>query len=142
MRKNARVAALKGGGASTVWGGVEGVNQHIYARFLSTTNTFLTTTDVLVNTFTKSYQVNPAVAVLNNSNIVVVWSSFDEVASNSMQDVYGQILSPTGQKIGGEFLINQFTTYNQRNPAVAAWQWQLLWPGFSNRNAPLPRIGK
>ena len=31
-----------------------------------------------------------------------------------------RLLSPAGQKIGSEFLINQFTTYNQRTPAVAA----------------------
>ena len=59
-------------------------------------------------------------AVLNNSNVVVVWGSFDEAGANSLQDVYGQILSPTGQKIGGEFLINQFTDFNQRTPTVAA----------------------
>ena len=34
---------------------------------------------------------------------------------------YGQILTPTGQKVGGEFLINQFTPYNQRTPAVATF---------------------
>ncbi len=119
--ENARTALLKNGGAVFVWqGGLEGVNQHIYARFLNATNTFLTTTDILVNTFSRNYQVNPAVTVLNDSNVVVVWSSFDEAASNSMLDVYGQILSPTGQKIGGEFLVNQFTSYNQRNPAVAS----------------------
>jgi hypothetical protein len=67
-----------------------------------------------------NFQVNPAVAVLNNSNVVVVWGSFDEAGSNSLQDVYGQIFSQAGQKIGGEFLINQFTPYNQRTPAVAA----------------------
>ena len=58
--------------------------------------------------------------MLNNSNVVVVWSSYNEAGPNSMQDVYGQILSPTGQKIGGEFLVNQFTTFNQRSPAIAA----------------------
>ena len=31
-----------------------------------------------------------------------------------------RILSPTGQNIGNEFLINQFTNYNQRTPSVAA----------------------
>jgi len=50
----------------------------------------------------------------------VVWGSFDEASASSLQDVYGQILSPTGQKIGGEFLINQFISYNQRTPTVAA----------------------
>jgi hypothetical protein len=37
-----------------------------------------------------------------------------------MQDVYGQILSPTGQPVGTNFLVNQFTSFNQRTPAVAA----------------------
>ncbi len=75
---------------------------------------------MVVSTFTNNFQINPAVAVLNNSNVVVVWGSFDQAGSNSLQDVYGQILSPTGQTIGSEFLINQFTAYNQRTPAVAA----------------------
>ena len=37
-----------------------------------------------------------------------------------MRDIYGQMFSPDGQKIGSEFLINQFTTYNQRTPAIAS----------------------
>jgi hypothetical protein len=119
-QENPRVALLKNGGAVFVWqGGVEGY-QHICARFLTSSNTFLTTNDVLVSTFTNNFQINPAVAVLNNGNVIVVWASFDEAGSNSLQDVYGQILSPVGQKIGGEFLINQFVSYNQRTPAVAA----------------------
>ena len=119
-QENARVALLKGGGAVFVWqGGVEGLNQHVYTRFLNSSNIFLTSTDVMVNTFTNYFQINPAVAVLNNSNVVVVWGSYDEAGSNSLQDVYGQTLSPAGQKIGGEFLVNQFTNYNQRTPAIA-----------------------
>ena len=120
-QENARVALLQNGGAVFVWqGGQEGF-QHIFARFLNPSGTFLTTTDVMVSTFPNNFQINPAVAVLNNSNVVVVWASFDEAGPNSLLDVYGQILSPTGDKISGEFLINhQFTTYNQRTPAVAA----------------------
>jgi len=162
-QENARVAMLKDGGAAFVWqGGVEGLNQHIYARFLSTSNTWLTTNDVLVssvatnifilhttnttttittnvnrngttfttnitttvttttNINTQNLSINPALAVLDNSNIVVVWSSFNLVASGSMQDVYGQIVSPGGQKIGTNFLVNQYVSYNQRTPSVAA----------------------
>lgn len=119
-QENPRVALLKNGGAVFVWqGGAQG-SQHIYARFLTATNTFLNTNDVLVNTFTNNFQINPAVTVLNNGNVVVVWSSFNEANSGSLQDVYGQILSPTGQKVGGEFLINQYVNYNQRSPSVAA----------------------
>ena len=108
-QEHARVALLKNGGAVFVWqGGLTGF-QHIYARFLSPTNTWLTTTDVVVSVPTNNFQINPAVAVLNNSNVVVVWSSYNEAGANSMQDVYGQVFSPSGQKIGGEFLVNQFT---------------------------------
>ncbi len=119
-QENARVALLKNGGAVFVWQGGRIGYQHIFARFLTPTNTFLTTNDIVVNTFTNNFQINPAVAVLNNSNVVVVWASQNEVTNNSLQDVYGQLLSPTGQKIGGEFLINQFTKFNQRTPAVTA----------------------
>lgn len=119
-QENARVALLKNGGAVFVWEGGVGGFQHIYARFLSSSNTWLTTTDMVVSVPTDNFQVNPAVAVLNNGNVVVVWGSFDEAGAGTLQDVYGQIFSPTGQKIGGDFLVNQFTGYNQRTPAVAA----------------------
>jgi len=118
-QQNPRVALLKNGGAVTVWQGGKQGFQHIYGRFLSPTNTFLTTTDVLISV-TNKFQVRPAVAVLNNSNVIVVWSSMRQVSSNSMQDVYGQLLSPVGQKIGTNFLVNQFTSYNQRDPSVTA----------------------
>ena len=120
-QENAHVALLKNGGAAFVWqGGVEGVSQHIYAHFLNAGNVWLTSTDVLVSTFTKSFQVHPAVATLAGGDVIVVWSSYDQVASNSMMDVYGQLLSTNGKAIGTNFLINQFTSYNQREPAVSA----------------------
>ena len=164
-QEKARVALLKGGGAVFAWQGGQSGQQHIFTRFLTPTNTWTTTNDVLVspqiitnftvfyttNITIKSYstninhkhvtvyttnsavvvstnvsangthyQVDPAVAVLSNSNVVVVWASLNEFSSSSLQDVYGQILSPAGKKIGGEFLINQFIAYNQRTPVVAA----------------------
>jgi hypothetical protein len=119
-QENPRVALLKNNGAAFVWQGGKKGFQHIFARLLTPTNTWMTSTDLVVSTFTNHYQINPAITVLNDSNIVVVWGSLNQAASNSLQDVYGQILSPSGQKIGTNFLINQFTTYNQRTPSVAA----------------------
>jgi len=119
-QENPRVAMLKNGGAVFVWQGGKMGCQHIFARFLTPTNTFLTTTDLVVSTFTNNFQIDPAVATLNNSNVVVVWGSFDQVNSNSLQDVYCKILSPTGQTVSNQFLVNIFTNYNQRTPAVAA----------------------
>src|ERR1022692_3051559 len=147
-QENPRVAMLKNGGAVFVWQGGIPSQEQIYARFLTSSNTWLTTTDVLVNAQsgtnlsysysyatnttttvttntnaingTLNFRINPAVATLNNSNVVVVWGSFDQAGSTSLQDVYAQVMSPAGEKIGGEFLINQFTAYNQRTPAVAS----------------------
>ena len=114
-----RVSLLNGGGAAFVWQGGKYGYQHIYARFLSSSNVWVTG-DVLVNSSTNYYQLNPAVATLNNGNVVAVWSSVNQYGANTLRDVYGQMFSPDGQKIGDEFLINQFTPFNQRTPAVTA----------------------
>lgn len=119
-QENPRVALLQNGGAAFVWQGGRPGFQNIYTRILTASNTFLTTNDVLINSFTNHFQINPALAVLTNGNVVVVWASYDQAGSNSMQDVYCQILATNGAKIGSNFLVNQFTAYNQRTPAVAA----------------------
>src|SRR6185369_3339555 len=105
-----QVSLLNDGGAVFVWQGGKFGFQHIYARFLGSSNTWLTT-DVQVNDSTNSFQLNPAVVTLNNGNVVVVWTSFNQASLTSMKDVYGQIFSPDGQKIGAEFLVNSFVSY-------------------------------
>jgi hypothetical protein len=118
-QENPQVSLLKGGGAAFVWqGGAQGF-QHIYARFVSP-NDLWVGEDVQVNTFPTNAQVNPVVATLANSNVVVAWSSFNQASSTSLQDIYAQVLSPTGHKIGGEVAINQYTSFNQRSPSIAA----------------------
>lgn len=114
-----QVAALTNGGAVVVWQGGRQGFQKIYARFIPVTGTNLTpAADLMVNTYTNEYQINPAVAVLKDGNIVVVWASFGQ--DGDKQGIYGQRLSPTGTKLGGEFPINQYPLNNQRTPSVAA----------------------
>jgi hypothetical protein len=117
--ERARVSVLNDGGAVFVWQGGTYGYQHVYARFLSASNVW-NTGDILVNSSTNFSQLSPAVATLNNGNVVVVWSSFNQQGASSLYDVYGQMFSPDGQKIGSEFPVNQFTPYNQRTPAIAA----------------------
>ncbi len=119
-QENPQVALLNGGGAAFVWQGGKQGFQHIYARFLSASNLWVTG-DVMVNTDTNHYQVNPCIATLTNGNVVVVWASVGQDNVDGFQGVYAQIFTPTGQKVGVEFLINQFTPYNQRTPAIAAF---------------------
>jgi hypothetical protein len=119
VQENPQVSLFNGGGAVFVWQGGHQGFQHIYARFLSAGNLWLGG-DLQVNTYSNNAQISPVVTTLANSNVVVAWASFNQAAPTSMQDVYAQVLSPAGQKVGGEFQVNQFISYNQRDPAVAA----------------------
>ena len=113
-----RVSMLNDGGGVFVWQGGKLGFQRIYARFLSSSNTWASG-DVLVNTFANNSQLDAAVATLTGGNVAVVWASVNQVSATSMQDVYLQRLSPTGQKLGSETLVNQATAFNQRTPAIA-----------------------
>jgi hypothetical protein len=114
-----QVALLNNGGAAFVWQGGQRGFQHIYARFLSSANTWLGTDDLRVDSGAVQSQINPVITSLAGGNVVVAWGSFNQAGTNSLQDVYAQMLSPSGAKVGPEFLVNQFTTYNQRTPAIA-----------------------
>ena len=114
-----QVALLPGGGAVFAWQGGAPSRQNIYARFLSQSNTWLTG-DVMVNTFTAHFRRQPVLAALPNGNVVFAWGSYNQQSPSSYQDIYAQLLACTGAKIGSEFLVNQFTLFNQRNPAIAA----------------------
>src|SRR5262249_9078060 len=118
--------------------------QNIYARFLSPSNTWLTG-DVLVSASTNSSKLDAALTTLANGNLVVVWSSIAQRSTTSMQDVYGQIFSPVGQKIGGQFPINQFAIYNQRTPAIAALAnggFVVVWVSEQQRSSTSPTSGQ
>jgi hypothetical protein len=121
-----RVSLLKNGGAAFVWQGGPQSYQHIYAGILTASNTWVfPTNDVMVNTATNFYQRDAAIATLTNGNVIVAWGSVGQdhpaVNQKTLQGVYAQILTPTGTKVGGEFLVNQFTVGNQRTPSVAAF---------------------
>ena len=104
-------------------GGVPGIYARISTGKVTKTSaafgTNFSTGDVRVNTYIKGQQVDPAVAALPDGSAINTWSSFGE--DGSMFGVYARRLKPTG--VGAtakEFQVNQFASYNQRNPAVAA----------------------
>ncbi|HWC59771.1 MAG TPA: hypothetical protein VHC44_08760 [Verrucomicrobiae bacterium] len=118
-QESAHVSTLNGGGAVFAWqSGLQG-RQHIFARFLSSSNSW-TTGDVMVNSATNKFQNSPVVATLLNGNVAVAYVSVNQAGAGSMADVYLQMFSPSGIKLGGEILVNQFTAKNQRTPAIAA----------------------
>ena len=118
-----QVAVLSSGGAVFVWqGGVLGF-QKIYARFLNPDGTFATG-DILVGADTNQPSLRPAVAVLAGGDVVVAWSRME--ADGHLQGICAQRLSAAGALLGGEWVVNQASLYNQTRPAVAA----LLGGGF------------
>ncbi len=117
-QERASVSLLNDGGAVFVWQGGKQGFQHIYGRVLSAGGTWATG-DFQVNTPTNVFQREATLTTLTNGNVVVVWSSVGQTAAGSMQDVYSQILTPAGVKIGGEILVNQMTAFNQRSAAIA-----------------------
>src|SRR6185437_10161288 len=118
-QESARVTMLNNGGAAFAWQGGRLGFEHIYSRFLSPSNNWVTG-DVLVNSATNRYQSSPVMTTLLNGNVAIAYVSDDQAASGSMKDVYLQMFSPNGNKLGGEVLVNQFTANNQRSPAIAA----------------------
>lgn len=115
-QENPSIALLKSGGAVITWqGGAQG-KQDIRARFIGADNTFLTG-DLVVNTFTEGQQGDPVVACLADGSVVVLWSS--SAQDGSMQGLYAQRFTGTGERLGGEFQVNETTLWNQRNPALA-----------------------
>jgi Ca2+-binding RTX toxin-like protein len=63
------------------------------------------------------YSENPALAELDNGNIIVVWEDGD--VGGGVDNIVGQLFSPGGTKIGGEFTIDSSSS-NTADPAVAA----------------------
>ncbi len=76
--------------------------------------------DFLINTFTTGAQSEPAIAMNVAGNTAVVWKSpQDDPSAAFGSGIYGQRLDGTGSKVGGEFLVNTYTTGAQASPAVA-----------------------
>ncbi len=129
------VTMLNDGGAAFVWQGGKQGFQHIYARFLSAQGLWVTG-DLRVNAATNAHQLETTATTLTNGNVVVAWSSFNQVSGNSLRDVYFQILTPAGVKVGTETLANQVTAYNQRAAAAAALsdgRFVLVWVSEQQR---------
>lgn len=71
-----------------------------------------------VNTFTQSNQAYPAVAMDDDGDFVVSWSSYNQEAGGGA-GVYAQRYDAAGAAQGAEIHVNTFTAGHQRESAVA-----------------------
>ena len=99
--------------------GEDGSTSGIFGQRFSSTGEKVGT-DFLVNTFTTGAQAKPSIAMNADGTAVVVWRSpQDDLGAIFGAGVYGQRLDAAGAKVGGEFLVNTYTTSTQAGPAVA-----------------------
>jgi phosphoheptose isomerase len=73
--------------------------------------------EFLVNTYTNSEQRFSSVAMDSDGDFVVVWQSSGQDGSN--YGIYAQRYNSSGTPQGSEFLVNTYTTNQQRLPSVA-----------------------
>jgi hypothetical protein len=112
-----KASLLSGGGAAFVWqSGTDGA-QRVFTRVIDGNGIF-SGPEVAVSARAELNQITAGVAGLAGGNYIVVWAAYDQ--DGSMQGVFGELFSANAEKLSGEFQINQFATFNQRNPAVSA----------------------
>ncbi|MEW6536691.1 MAG: fibronectin type III domain-containing protein, partial [Candidatus Auribacterota bacterium] len=88
----------------------------VYGRFLDNEGNPLGT-EFRINTYTSSYQYNPAVAC-NGTNYLVAWQSNGQDGSD--YGIYGQTINSAGEKVGSEIKISTYTSYEQSTPSVTS----------------------
>lgn len=77
--------------------------------------------DFMVNTHLPGRQVEPAVAVLGNGEIVIAWEGPGPASIDVADvDIQARRYSSAGTPLGAEFRVNSFTTGPQAGAAIAA----------------------
>jgi predicted nucleic acid-binding Zn-ribbon protein len=71
----------------------------------------------LVNVSTTFSQGDPCVAIDDDGDFVVAWTSYEQ--DGSQQGIYARRFDSLGVAQGGEFLVNTSTTNRQQSPAIA-----------------------
>jgi hypothetical protein len=71
-----------------------------------------------VNTYAQDDQIRPVITTVGNGNAVIAWNSNNQDGAGS--GAYGQIIDPTGTKVGNEFRINTYITSDQTLGGLAS----------------------
>ena len=119
-QQSPRVAGAPGLGFVVTWISVEdgGFDQDIFARRFDW-NGRPVGDDFMVNDFTTGNQGDPDIAMGADGSFLVVWSSTAEEPATDGSSIQAQRFDASATPMGGQFLVNGYTTGNQNRPAVA-----------------------
>lgn len=120
---NPKVTLLANNKTLFVWQSSVAGTPDIYGRLARNTKdtnaygTNFSSIDLRLNSHVADQQTDPVVTALPDGSAIVAWQSYEQ--DGSMWGVYARQLLPTGKSPSKEFLVNQYTSYNQRAPAIA-----------------------
>jgi hypothetical protein len=109
------VAVQPDGSYITVWidtGGADGQARGIYGQRFDAAGNRLGS-EFQVNTKTSGSQDNPTIAVAPDGSFVVGWDG-----PGNSTDTFAQRFSPSGERVGDEFLLNTTVSGNQQYPEL------------------------
>jgi len=112
------VSVLSNGNFVITWniGGPYGSSRGVYVQIFASDGTKIGS-GFRVNTSTYETEF-PIVSALSNGNFFITWSSNGQDGSG--YGVYAQVFASDGTKIGSEFQVNTYTSYNQMMPEISA----------------------
>jgi hypothetical protein len=76
--------------------------------------------ETLLPAYTTGNQSYPAIAALPNEGFVILWTSYNQVTTTSLDDIYACVFDSVPVKVKCDFLVNETTTRSQSKPRVAA----------------------
>lgn len=109
------VAELAHGELAFVWESRIAGTPDVYMRLWKKGAFF--TGDIRVNGYLNDQQIDPVITPLADGGAIVAWASYGQ--DGDMWGVFARRVTATGSSPKREFQVNQITSYNQRNPAVA-----------------------
>ncbi|MBW2991824.1 hypothetical protein KY345_01225, partial [Candidatus Woesearchaeota archaeon] len=130
-QKDSSVAKLENGDFVITWyGSGTGDTIGVFAKIYNPDGT-VQVADFLVNSYTTSTQQYPSVAGLENGDFVITWEGYG-TGDNTSLGIFAKIYNSSGSVQVAEFLVNDYTTDNQRYPSVAGLEngdFVIAWHG-------------
>jgi len=113
------VAPLADGGFIVVWQsfGQDGSHFGVFGQRFASDGARIGP-EFQANTYTTQFQGLPCVAPTSDGGFVVVWQGTGADGELPGSGIAGQVFDKNGQKVGGEFVVNSWTTGSQLHPRI------------------------
>lgn len=110
--------AFDGTNCLVIWEGMQsGNNEAVYGQFVSRTGDLIGSR---IQISGNSVDQNQAALAFDGKNYLVVWTDGSRLGSGRAEDIYGQFVRPSGQRVGSEFVIEQ-NSYSSDNTVATTF---------------------